>query len=154
MTHRKSAYARKFADCSHLWQVRSLLARNIYQATRGTQGGFLRQHTKDDLIQYVDFGYLANVARINLLTAGTLADADPAPSDVRLDPKQAHDTILRWQPVAGAKYLVYWRDSATPVWQKSIEVDGGKGEVVISKVNKDDTTFSLGAVGGIPIEAR
>ncbi len=114
---------------------------------------FSRQHTKEDLVQYVDFNYLANVARLNLLTAATLASADEAPVDVRMDPKQAHDTIIRWKPTRG-KVVIYWRDSASPVWQKSIEVDGSTGECTIPKVNKDDTMFAVGAASGIPIEAK
>lgn len=115
---------------------------------------FSRQHTKDDLIQYVDFNYLANVARINLLTAATLATAATSPTNVRMDPKQAHDTIVRWKPVPGVRYVVYWRDSTSPVWQNSLEVDGSKGEVTIPKVNKDETFFAVGALGGVPVAAQ
>ena len=115
---------------------------------------FSRQHTKDDLIQYVHFNYLANVARINLLTAATLATAATSPTNVRMDPKQAHDTIVRWKPVPGVRYVVYWRDSTSPVWQNSLEVDGSKGEVTIPKVNKDETFFAVGALGGVPVAAQ
>jgi hypothetical protein len=115
---------------------------------------FSRQHTKDDLIQFVDFNYLANVARVNLLTAATLANADGAPSSVRMDPKQAHDTIIRWKPATGVKYVVYWRDSASPTWQNSLEIDASKGEVTIPKVNKDETFFAVGALGGVPVAAQ
>jgi Zn-dependent M28 family amino/carboxypeptidase len=115
---------------------------------------FSRQHSKDDLIQFVDFNYLANVARLNLLTAATLADADPAPTGVRLDPRQAHDTIIRWKAAPGQKYTVYWRDTSSPVWKAAQEVDAGKGEATIVKVNKDDCFFAVGAAGGVPVEAN
>ncbi|MDR3688858.1 MAG: M20/M25/M40 family metallo-hydrolase [Fimbriimonas sp.] len=112
---------------------------------------FTRQHTKDDLVKFVDFNYVENVARLNLITAASLANADPAPTQVRLDPRQAHDTIVRWRPVAGVTYRIYWRDSTSPVWQHSMDVDAKLGEAKISKVNKDDTTFGIGAVGGVPV---
>jgi len=127
-----------------------------YNAVRFTEvfEEFTRQHSKEDLVKYVDFNYVANVARVNLLNAASLANADASPSNVRLDPKQAHDTIVRWTPAASGRYVIYWRDSASPVWQKSIEVDATKGEAKIVKVNKDDTTFAVGAVGGVPVEAK
>jgi len=115
---------------------------------------FSRQHTKDDLIQFVDFNYVANVARLNLISAAALADADPTPVDVRMAPRQAHDTIVRWKAAPGQKYVVYWRETSSPVWKASREVDAGKGEVTIEKVNKDDCFFAVGALGGVPIEAK
>lgn len=115
---------------------------------------FTRQHSKDDLIQFVDFNYLANVARLNLITAATLAESDPEPTEVRLAPRQSHDTIVRWKPMAGEKYVVYWRETSSPTWKGSRGVDAGKGEVTIEKINKDDYLFAVGSQGGIPVEAK
>jgi len=127
-----------------------------YTAVRFTEAfeEFSRQHTKDDLIQFVDFNYLANVARLNLLSAATLADAGPTPEDVRMDVRQAHDTIVRWTPAPGERYVVYWRETSSPVWKAALEVDAGKGEITIPKVNKDDYFFAVGAKGGVPVAAR
>ena len=127
-----------------------------YSAVRLTEvfEEFTRQHTKDDLLEYVDFNYLANVARLNLISAASLANADAAPEDVRMAPKQAHDTILRWTPATGKKYTIYWRETSSPIWKASRVVDAGKGEATIEKVNKDDFFFAVGAVGGIPVEAK
>jgi len=173
-THNSRELAR-FIEWISRGKIRGFAAKLVFRRDRFQRGGdhssfnaegftavrfteaieeFSRQHTKDDLIQFVDFNYLANVARMNLLTAATLADAGPSPTDVRMDPRQAHDTIIRWQPAAGAKYIVYWRDTASPTWLQSLEVDAGKGEVTIPKVNKDDTIFAVGALGGVPIEAK
>ena len=111
---------------------------------------FARQHTTEDKVQYVDFDYLANVARLNLLTAASLANADPAPIEPRMDVKQAHDTVIRWKSTTGT-YRIYWRDSASPIWQGSMDVDASKGEFKVEKLNKDDMVFGIGAVGGVPI---
>jgi hypothetical protein len=127
-----------------------------YTAVRFTEAfeEFTRQHTKDDRLEFVDFNYLANVARLNLLTAAALANAGPNPENVRMAPRQAHDTIIRWTPAAGQKYTVYWRETNSPIWKASREVDAGKGEATIEKINKDDYFFAVGATGGVPIEAK
>lgn len=114
---------------------------------------FTRQHNEKDLPEFLDYPFLANVTRLNLHTAATLANAGDAPTNVRMDPKQAHDTKLTWTAKPGVRYVVYYRDSASPVWQTATEV-GEVNAATIVKVNKDETIFAVGAVGGIPIEAR
>jgi len=114
---------------------------------------FTRQHNENDLPKFVDFKYLANVARVNLLTMVSLADAAPAPTNVRYDRKQAHDTIITWDKIPGVDYVVYSRPSASMVWEKALTV-GQTNQVKIEKVNKDDHEFAVGTVGGIPVAAR
>lgn len=114
---------------------------------------FSHQHTDRDLIQFMDFSYLANVARLNLIGASTLADADPQPTEVRYDLKQAHDTTIHWKSTPGSKYIVYWRDTSSPVWQHTLEV-GAVDQVTIPRANKDDLFFAVGAQGGVPVPAR
>jgi hypothetical protein len=114
---------------------------------------YTRQHTTDDLIEHMDFGYLENVARLNLAVATELASAAPQPTDVRIDRAQGHDTHLTWTALPGVRYVVFWRDTGSPAWQKAHEV-GAVGEAVIQKVNKDDHFFAVGAVGGLPVAAR
>ena len=75
------------------------------------------------------------------------------PTEVRIDRSQGHDTRLSWTALPGVKYVVYWRDTGSPSWQKAHEV-GGVGEAIIQKVNKDDHFFAVGAVGGLPVAAR
>jgi len=108
------------------------------------------QHTEKDTLEWIDFTYLANVTKMNILTMETLAQADDAPTDVRYDPKQAHDTTIHWKAKPGVKYTVYWRETSSPTWQGAIEV-GETDHVVVKRKNKDDHTFAVGAVGGIPI---
>jgi hypothetical protein len=50
-------------------------------------------------------------------------------------------------------YTVYWRETTSPVWQKSLEV-GAVDKVTVKGVNKDDHVFAVGATGGIPLEAK
>ncbi len=114
---------------------------------------FNRQHSEKDTIEAVDFGYLANVAKTNLISMETLANAGAPPTGVRFEPKQAHDSVLRWKAEPGVSYVVYWRETHSATWQGS-RVVGPVSTATIPKVNKDDHFFAVGAVGGVPVEAR
>lgn len=108
------------------------------------------QHTEKDTLDWIDFTYLSNVTKLNILTMETLAQAEEAPTDVRYDLKQAHDTTIHWKAKPGVNYVVYWRETSSPTWQGAVEV-GAVDHAVIKAKNKDDHTFAVGAVGGIPI---
>lgn len=114
---------------------------------------FSRQHTADDLPTGVDFGYLRRVAQVNLRAAAQLADAGVQPTTVRIDRRQGYDTRITWKSTPGTSYAVYWRDTASSVWQGH-RVVGTVSEATIAKLNKDDHVFAVGAVGGIPVEAK
>lgn len=114
---------------------------------------FTRQHTVDDLPEHIDWQYLAQNARINLSAMAALANAGAPPENVKVDTRQGHDTRLTWTVTAGTRYVVYWRDTASAVWEGSREI-GEAGEATIEKVNKDDHFFAVGAVGGVPVAAR
>ena len=114
---------------------------------------YTRQHTPDDLPEFVDPNYVANVAKVNLLAMVSLGNAAEPPTNVRIDRRQGHDTTVTWAAKAGDSYTVYWRDTASPVWQGSKDV-GSVDRATIEKINKDDHIFAVGATGGIPVEAR
>ncbi|MBV8035319.1 M28 family metallopeptidase [Roseateles sp.] len=101
-----------------------------------------------DLPEFVDFGYVADVARANLAGLATLAWA-PAPlKGVRLDARElTNDSTLEWQAsddpeVAG--YRVVWRDTDAAAWQQSRDV--GKVTRVTLPVSKDNVVFGVQAV--------
>lgn len=114
---------------------------------------YKHQHTPDDLPQFEDWKYLANVARVNLASMATLASADEQPTAVRIDRRQGYDTRVHWTGKSGVNYVVYWRETTSPVWQGWREV-GAVAEATIQKVSKDDYVFAVGAAGGIPVEAK
>jgi hypothetical protein len=64
-----------------------------------------------DLLKYVDFDYVANVARLNAATLAALASSPAPPSDVHLLTRQLeNDSKMEWKPAAGATaYEVLWR---------------------------------------------
>ncbi|MER3413393.1 MAG: peptidase M28 [Armatimonadota bacterium] len=113
---------------------------------------YTRQHTEEDLPEFMDFEYLANVTRMNLVAMAALANAGPQPRNVRIERCQGQDTRLTWEADAGGNYVVYWRGTTSPVWQGAIPV-GPVAEYTVEKVNKDDHEFAVGAVGGLPVPA-
>lgn len=114
---------------------------------------YSRQHTEDDLPGDVDFKYLSNAAKTNLIAMGYLADAGEAPTNVRIDRSQGQDTTINWRAEPGVRYTVYWRETTSPVWQGNVRL-GAVATYTAKKLSKDDYIFAVGAVGGIPVEAR
>jgi Zn-dependent M28 family amino/carboxypeptidase len=102
-----------------------------------------------DTIEYVDFKYLANVTRLNAMTMAALASAPRPPWEVRVQGALSDDTTVRWTPGKGpaaAKYVIWWRDTTSPVWQRSQEVAGTATDAVVKDVVLDDHIFGLQAV--------
>jgi len=99
-----------------------------------------------DTIDGVDFAYLAQVARLNVLTLASLAAAPAPPSGVDIDGAVSTDTTIHWQPVAGAAgYRVWWRDTIAPQWQHSRWV-GDATKATIKDTVVDDSFFGVSAV--------
>src|SRR5207247_4151591 len=76
-----------------------------------------------DLPKFVNFDYVANVARVNAATLASLAAA-PAPArNVRLETKElTNDSTLVWEAPADGRatsYVVLWRATAAPDWENS-----------------------------------
>lgn len=98
-----------------------------------------------DLPKWVDFEYVANVARLNAATLATLAAAPAAPgSVVLLTANQENQTTLQWAPVPGARsYEVVWRDTTSPSWQHSRSV---QDTTLTLDMSKDAVIFGVRAV--------
>ncbi|HKV95104.1 MAG TPA: M28 family peptidase [Candidatus Angelobacter sp.] len=64
-----------------------------------------------DLLKFVDFDYVANVARLNAATLAALASSPAPPADVHLLTKQLeNDSKIEWKASPGAAaYEVLWR---------------------------------------------
>jgi len=99
-----------------------------------------------DLSKFVDFGYVAKVARVNALTLALLASAPAAPETVRvLISNLDNDSTLTWQPsAAAAAYEVVWRDTSSPVWQYTKNV--GNVTRATLNVSKDNVIFAVRAI--------
>lgn len=106
-----------------------------------------------DLPEFVDFKYVAQVARLNAATLATLAFAPGAPQNVAIDTKDlGNGTTLTWDPPAGGgvgHYEVLWRETTAPDWQyvKEVPPAADNGHVSISlPLSKDNVIFGIRAV--------
>ncbi len=102
-----------------------------------------------DLPEFVDFDYVAQVARINAAALGALALAPAVPRGVEIDTKElTNDTTLHWQANQEpdrAGYEILWRETTSPVWQDGVEV-GDKTPFTVPKISKDNYLFGVAAV--------
>ena len=89
-----------------------------------------------DLLKFVDFDYVANVARLDAATLAALASSPAPPSDVHLLTKQLeNDSKIEWKAAAGATaYEV--------VWRKTTDADFSDENVTRTTETKVDLTES------------
>jgi len=90
---------------------------------------YKRQHLPTDELSHVNFGYVAQVARLNAATVISLASAPASPDTVVARRENAASGgqawSLRWTPVPGAvSYEVLVRRSTSPTWDHAIQVGG------------------------------
>lgn len=102
-----------------------------------------------DLPEFVDFAYVANVARVNAASLAVLALAPVRPKGVTiLSARLSHDTDLRWEPNTEpdlAGYEIVWRDTAAPVWTNSQAV-GKVTTFTMKGMSKDNYFFGVRAI--------
>jgi hypothetical protein len=106
-----------------------------------------------DLIRFVDFNYVAQVARLNAATLATLAFAPGEPQKVTIVNKMTENgSTLTWQPPVGGgvtHYDVLWRETTASSWQyvKQVAAATAGGPVTVSlPVSKDNVIFGVRAV--------
>ena len=101
-----------------------------------------------DLPQFVDFDYIANVARVNAVSLAVLASAPARPKNVTMPGGLANDTQLSWaankEPdLAG--YEIVWRDTTEATWTHSQAV-GNVTTFTMKGMSKDNYFFGVRAV--------
>ncbi|HUH62333.1 MAG TPA: M20/M25/M40 family metallo-hydrolase [Terracidiphilus sp.] len=107
-----------------------------------------------DLPRFVDFKYVADVARLNAATLATLASAPGEPQKVTMETqKQETTTTLHWESPEGAPaathYELLWRETTAPDWQYAQTVQPkapGKPVTVTVPISKDNVVFGVRAV--------
>ena len=139
-----------------------------YPAVRLTEAAenYTRQHQDlrteggvhyGDVIEGVDFAYLAQVTRLNIVALATLASAPAPPAEVKITGAVSADTTLGWTPSPGAAaYRVWWRDTTAAQWEHSQAVESA-ASVTLKGVNIDDSLFGVSAISpdgfASPVEA-
>lgn len=124
-----------------------------------------------DLLQFVDFDYVARAARLNAATMAVLASAPPPPVNVQYPPirvfdNSINDTTIDWDaapdsPAPGAastaRFEIVWRPTGAPDWTRSILADKipstegkfantGSHFSVTLPISKDNVIFGVRAV--------
>jgi len=100
-----------------------------------------------DTVDGVDFAYLAQVTRLNVVTMAALAMAPKPPTGVEIAGAVSADTTVKWKPAPdAAAYRVWWRSTTDPQWRYS-RVVGTGGETKLVGVNIDDWFFGVSAIG-------
>ena len=101
-----------------------------------------------DLPKFVNFDYVANVARLNAATLASLASAPAPPAKVRLVTKELeNDSTLTWEPSPGdhaSTYEVLWRATTSGEWEHTQAV--GNVTRTTLPISKDNVIFAVRAV--------
>lgn len=104
--------------------------------------------TYGDLPQFVDFGYIAQVARVNLAALAEMALAPAPPANLKvLTAKLEHTTTLQWDPGTDSDlvgYEIVWRATTSPQWEHSQFVGIQTG--CVHPLSKDNYIFGVRAV--------
>ena len=101
-----------------------------------------------DSLKFVDFDYVAHVARLNAATLASLAAAPAPPANVHLLTKDLeNDSTLTWEASPGgraAEYEVLWRATTSPEWEHAKNV--GNATRATLNLSKDNVIFAVRAV--------
>jgi hypothetical protein len=101
-----------------------------------------------DLLKFVDYDYVAHVARLNAATLASLASTPAPPSNVHLLTKNLeNDSTLVWEASPGglaAGYEILWRSTTGPDWEHAQKVANVTRATL--KLSKDNVIFAVRAV--------
>ncbi len=99
-----------------------------------------------DLEKFVNFNYIAQVAKLNAATLASLAAAPAPPANVHLVTKNLeNDSTITWDSSARAiAYEVLWRETSSPDWDH-VENVGNRNRTTV-KLSKDNVIFAVRAV--------
>ncbi|MBA2340672.1 MAG: M20/M25/M40 family metallo-hydrolase [Pyrinomonadaceae bacterium] len=102
-----------------------------------------------DLPEFVDYSYIATVARLNAASLAMLALAPARPKGVGIVTGQlTNDTEIRWTANTEpdlAGYEIVWRETSAPLWTNSRAV-GNVTSFVMRGMSKDNYFFGVRAV--------
>jgi hypothetical protein len=101
-----------------------------------------------DLLKFVDYDYVAHVARLNAATLASLASAPAPPANVHILTRDLeNDTTLSWEASPGGlatEYEVLWRATTSPEWEHAQKA--GNATRATLKLSKDNAIFAVRAV--------
>jgi hypothetical protein len=104
-----------------------------------------------DVIEGVDFNYVAKLTSLNILSLAGMAGAPPFPAQVKIAGAVQPSTTLKWQLATGKTaenldgYKVYWRLTTEPQWTFSRYV-GKVSEYTLENIVIDNYLFGVASV--------
>ena len=109
-----------------------------------------------DLLKFVDFDYVARVARLNAATMAVLASAPPPPDKAAILTRELdNNTTVHWIDGPGVPssttYEIVWRETTAPLWQRFVPAgrdrrqSDGEYEITLP-VSKDNVVFGVRAL--------
>jgi len=111
-------------------------------------------HAYGDVIEGVDFPYLARVTALNVAVLRELASAPAAPASASIAGAVSDDTHVSWTPVTGAAgYRIYWRRADGFAWSDARTVAASATSIDLRHVNIDDHFFGVAALGASGAES-
>ncbi len=102
-----------------------------------------------DVLEKVNFDYVAKLTAVNAINLAGLAWAPPQPKNVKIGGIVKPDTQLAWEKVNAknlAGYKIYWRETTSPQWEYSRYV-GDVTEFTLKGIVIDNFLFGVAAVG-------
>ena len=99
-----------------------------------------------DLTKFVDYEYVADVARLNAAALASLAAGPAPPGNVHILVKDLqNDSTLTWDASPGAAgYEVLWRATTSPEWEHAQSFSNTTRATL--KLSKDNVIFAVAAV--------
>jgi hypothetical protein len=101
-----------------------------------------------DTAKFVDYDYVAHVARLNAATLASLASAPAPPANVHILTKDLeNDSTLTWEASPGGlatEYEVLWRATTGPEWEHVQSVGSATRSTIT--LSKDNVIFAVRAV--------
>lgn len=102
-----------------------------------------------DLLKFVDFSYVANVARMNSAVLASLASGPSEPQNVRVLTRSLdNNTELAWEAPAyapaGTTYQIVWREPTEMLWTHA--QSAGTATEFKLNISKDNVLFGVRAV--------
>ena len=101
-----------------------------------------------DIPEFVDFAYVANVARVNAAALAMMAYAPAKPKGVTIISRVSDDTELHWEANKEPDlygYEIVWRDTAFHSWQ-GVKSVGTVTSFTLKGMSKDNYFFGVRAV--------
>lgn len=113
-----------------------------------------------DLVKFMNFAFLGNVARVNAESLRQLALAPAAPTDVTVSGGVSPDAKIAWaagEDSERAGFEILWRETTDPRWSV-LDFVTAAGETAVKGVSTDNHFFAVRSVGSngarsIPVAA-